>query len=259
MPDCFYVARGDGFAATELTRGPWDADAQHASPPAALLGRAIAGHVTRDDLQVVRITYEVLRPVPITTLGVTTTTRWEGRSVWRVDASLSAGGAEVMRAAALLVRTAEIALPADVGGRPPPPGPQTAHPAPFFPVAWDVGYHTGMEARFVEGSFLEAGPAVLWMRMRRPLVDDEQPTPLVRVLMVADTGNGASACLDFRRFVFINPDLTVHLHRYPTGEWVCLDASTAAEPTGIGLAVASLSDERGVIGQASQSLYVAER
>lgn len=35
--NAFYVPRGDGFESTELTRGSWDPDAQHAGPPAALL------------------------------------------------------------------------------------------------------------------------------------------------------------------------------------------------------------------------------
>ncbi len=38
MPDAFFEPSGDGFVPTELTRGPWDPDAQHAGPPAALLG-----------------------------------------------------------------------------------------------------------------------------------------------------------------------------------------------------------------------------
>ena len=41
MPDAFYERDGDRFRATELTRGPWDPGAQHAGPPAALLGREI--------------------------------------------------------------------------------------------------------------------------------------------------------------------------------------------------------------------------
>lgn len=259
MPDSFFVPAGDGFVATALTRGPWDVAAQHGSPPAALLGRAVERHVPRDDLRVARITYDILRSVPIGTVTVATTTRWEGRSVWRVDATLTADAGEVMEATALLVRVGDLPIAPELGGAPPPPGPEEAFPVPFFPVGWDEGYHTGMEARFVQGSFLDRGPGVVWMRMRHPLVDGEEPSALVRALMVADTGNGASSALDFRRYLFVNPDLTVHLHRYPEGEWVCLDAHTAAEPTGVGLAVARLADERGVIGAALQSLFIGER
>ena len=258
MPQSFYVPEGDGFAATPLTRGPWDPGSQHASPPAALLGRAVERHVARDDLQVARITFDLVRPVPIARVTVTTRTVWQGRSVWRVEASLAAA-TEVVRATALLLRTSDVQLPDGVGSQPPPTAPESGVPRDFFPVPWDVGYHTAMDARFVAGSFLDPGPATVWLRMRHPLLPDEEPSPLTRALMVADTGNGASATLDFRRFLFINTDLAVHLHRYPVDEWVCLDAATAAEPTGIGLTTSRLADRTGVIGRALQSLYIAER
>jgi hypothetical protein len=116
-----------------------------------------------------------------------------------------------------------------------------------------------MEDRFVSGSFLELGPAMVWMRLRQPLVAGEEPTPLQRTLVAADVGNGISAALDFRRFLFINVDLTVHLHRLPAGEWVCLDSVTVPEPSGIGQTDTVLLDERGPIGLAAQTLMVTER
>ena len=45
----------------------------------------------------------------------------------------------------------------------------------------------------------------------------------------------------------------------PAGEWVCLDAITIPEPTGVGLADTALRDERGPIGRALQTLLVRER
>jgi hypothetical protein len=82
---------------------------------------------------------------------------------------------------------------------------------------------------------------------------------LQRVLVAADAGNGVSAALDWTRFLFINVDLSVHLHRMPEGEWVCLDAVTVPQPSGIGMADTGLYDERGAIGRAVQTLLVAER
>ena len=91
------------------------------------------------------------------------------------------------------------------------------------------------------------------------MVAGQDISPLQRVLVVADSGNGVSATLDWRRFLFINVDLTVHLHRHPQGEWVCLDAVTLPEGDGIGLADTALLDERGPIGRAAQTLLIAER
>jgi hypothetical protein len=97
------------------------------------------------------------------------------------------------------------------------------------------------------------------MRMRQPLIEGEQPSPLQRLLAAADTGNGVSATLDLSRYIFINVDLSVHLHRLPVSEWVCLDAITVPEPNGVGLADTALHDERGPIGRALQTLLVRER
>ena len=66
MPDeAFFVPDGARYVPTELTRGPWDPDAQHAGPPAALIGRAIERLDGGEGRQVGRITYEILRAVPI--------------------------------------------------------------------------------------------------------------------------------------------------------------------------------------------------
>jgi hypothetical protein len=95
--------------------------------------------------------------------------------------------------------------------------------------------------------------------MRYPLVPDEAPSPLERVLAIADSGNGASWELDLRRWHFINPELTVHLHREAVGEWVCLDAQTTISAGGAGLATSALSDLTGPVGVGAQSLLVAPR
>ncbi len=116
-----------------------------------------------------------------------------------------------------------------------------------------------MECRFAQSSFLEDGPATAWLRMLHPLLDGEEPTPLQRALIAADSGNGISSTLDFRRYAFVNVDLTVHLHRMPVGEWVCLDSITVPEPTGIGLTDTMLFDEVGPIGRAAQTLMITER
>jgi len=173
---------------------------------------------------------------------------------------LSADGQELMRATAWVLRIAEIELPEGAMARDEaPPGPEEGWTPEFFPTGSDEGYQTGMEFRAVAGAFLEPGPATFWLRMRHPLVEGEEPTALQRALIAADVGNGISAVLDYREFVFINVDLTVHFERMPEGEWVCVDAVTRPQPTGIGTAESVLSDTGGRIGQAAQSLLIAPR
>jgi hypothetical protein len=256
--EAFYAARNGRFQPSQLTRGPWDPDAQHAGPPAALLGRALEGcDAPAAPAQIGRVTFEILGPVPLAPLTVTAAVVRPGRSVELLAASLAGPDGEVMRANAWRLQTQ--AAPLDTVGEAPPPGPDTARPQPFFPTGQDVGYHTAMEYRFVRGGFLEAGPATVWMRMRHPLVEGEEPSPLQRVLIAADSGNGVSAALDWRRWLFINTDLSVHLLRPPETDWVCLDAVTYPETHGVGLSDTTLWDERGRLGRAAQTLLVRER
>lgn len=258
MTDAFFVPLDDHrFASQEHTRGPWDPDSQHAGPPSALLGgeleRALGGPV-------VRVTFEILRPVPIGELTVETEVIRPGRSVQLAQGSLSDEKGPVLLGRAWTIRREDQDLPDDVlVCADPLPGPDAAERKPFFSGAADVGYHTAMDVLFLEGGFTEVGPAKVWMRPNVAIVEGREVTPLQRVLVAADSGNGVSSMMDHRGALFINTDLTVHLHRHPRGEWVSLDAATSLEPDGVGLAQSLLRDQDGVIGRSLQSLMVASR
>jgi hypothetical protein len=261
VPEAFYESDGDRFVATELTRGPWDPGAQHAGPPAALLGREIERLPDAGEFQVGRVTCEILRSVPIAPVRVSARILRPGRRVQLVEAELSdEGGEPLMRASAWRLRTAPLEIPAAAAiVTAPPPGPEQGAEVEFFPTGEELGYHSAMEVRFLDGGFVEPGPATVWLRMRQPLVAGEQPSPLQRVLVVADVGNGVSASLDYRRYLFINVDLTVHLERMPSGEWVCVAAQTLPQPSGNGTAESVLLDSEGRIGRALQTLLISER
>jgi hypothetical protein len=268
VSESFYEPDGDGrYVAGELTRGPWNPGAQHAGPPAALIGREIerlgGGLIGGDGgtpAQVGRVTYEVLRSVPIGPVRVSAEILRPGRRVEMFGASLTDDdGKELMRAQGWRLATGEVSFEEPPGRRQAPPGPEAGEHRPFPETGNERGYHSAVEYRFVEGAFRERGPATVWMRMGVLLLPGEEPTPLQRLLVVADSGNGVSAALDWKRYVFINVDLSVHLHRMPEGEWVCLDAVTLPETNGIGITDTALLDQRGPIGRAAQTLLVGER
>lgn len=260
MPDALYVPDGALFVPTELTRGPWSPEAQHGGAPGALLAHCVEAFDGAEGMHVARITVELLRPVPITPLAVTT--RWlrPGKKVQLVEAVLRAGDVDVARATALRIRRADLPLPSGLATAAPPPGPPAGRPSipPWAAVGWSPVYHRdAVEHRFVAGSFEQAGPSTDWIRLRVPVVAGEAVYPLSRVLAAADFGNGISWILHRGEgWMFINPDLTVYLHRLPATEWVCLEASTAVEPHGVGLAESRLWDERGPIGRSLQSLLL---
>ena len=259
--EAFFELNGEIAIPSELTRGPWDAESQHAGPPAALLGRAMERLESSGEgpMRIGRVTYEILKPVPIAPLHVEAQVERDGRRVQMLSASLRADGAEVMRARGWRLREEAVDLPGGLLPGAPARGPEDGEPGEFFPTGSEIGYHSAVEYRFVAGRFVEPGPATVWMRSRVPVVAGEEISPLGRVLVVADSGNGVSATLDWRRFLFINVDLSVHLHRLPAGEWVCLDAVTLPQPDGVGLADTLLLDEQGPLGRAAQTLLVAAR
>jgi acyl-Coa thioesterase superfamily protein/acyl-CoA thioesterase superfamily protein len=253
--DALYIRNGDVFEPTELTRGPWDPDAQHGGAPAAL----IAGELERvsDGRPFARIALHLLKPVPLTPLTLETEIDRDGRRARRLRADLKAGGETVCFAYALQLQ-----------GDP--------EPVPEVPLAGciELGPDKGVservtdytmfggdavDVRFVNGGFGQPGPATAWFRLMVSVVDGDPPSPLQRTLAAADFGNGISSAVRWDEFTFVNPELTVFLLREPDGEWIGNDAVTAIDPGGIGLADATLHDAHGPFGRALQSLYVARR
>jgi hypothetical protein len=232
VSESFFVPDGpDVFVPTDHTIGPWDARSQHGGPPAALLGRSIESAPGGEDKHIARVTFDLLRPVPLDPLSVGCEVVRPARRVDLVEASLRTGDTLVMRASAWRIRTNSLDLPEPASD--PVEGPENAASLePFGSPAThtDDYYLAAMDIRFVEGVLLAGGPATAWFRARYPLVADEDNSPLTAVLIAIDSASGISAELDPRKWLFINPDLDVHLARYPTDGWVCIDARSQIEP-----------------------------
>jgi hypothetical protein len=245
------------YLATDHTGGPWDPTKQHGGPPAALLARAAEREPSSVPSTVVRMAVEILGPVPVGEVSVASRVARAGRSVELVEAELSAGGRVAVKARAWRVRLAALELPSSA---PPaasvPPMPTEDSPGP---PDWPGGFLHALQLRFTAGSWTRPGPATAWGRLRLPLVDGEEPSGLQRLMVLADCGNGVSNALPIASWLFINPDLTVHLSRYPAGEWMCIDAATTVDPSGFGVAVSTLYDAKGPVGHGAQSLFVEPR
>ena len=262
MTDAVFHLDGARHVPTELARGPWDPGAQHGGAAAAILGRAIERFQPELGLAVTRITFELLRPVPLAPITVTTAMTRPGKRVQLVTASLQADEVEVVRATALRVAPVPRDIPDDLDA-PDHPLPDPGATAPverLIAQERPTNFSDAFELRLADGQpFGTPGPSSMWFRLRVPVVAGEEPSPLQRVLVAADFGNGISGVLDYERFVFINPDLTVYVRRPPAGVWVGLDAATWLEGGVGGYAESVLYDERGRIGRAVQALYVAPR
>ena len=241
------------LASTEHTVGPWEATDQHAGPPSALLVRALESVLPADGW-LARVSVDLLGPIPVAELEVTARVVRPGRSVQLAEAELAVAGRPVARAGGWWHRHGDTAAVAVTVPGPDRPASARAEEGP-----WQCGYLGAMEWRWVHGHFSEPGPATVWTRMRVALVEGEEPTPTQRVLATADSGNGAGSALPLGSWLYVNTELTVHLLRPPTGEWVCLDAATDIGPTGGGVAVSRLFDTAGLTGRGAQALVVRPR
>jgi hypothetical protein len=172
-------------------------------------------------------------------------------------------GAEVARVRALRIRSAVLTLPDDANqaiDQPMPPPEQGVLEHTTWTTTDHVAFHShACEHSFVEGSWTQPGPIAVWIRLKHPVIEDEVPSGLERAAAAADFGNGVSASLPYEQFLFINPDLTVHLLRPPVGEWIGMRTSSYYGPAGAGLAESQLFDVEGRIGRSCQSLFVDTR
>lgn len=209
-------------------------------------------------MRLARVAVDILRPVPVGTVTVSTRTVRPGKRVALLEAVMQAGGQEVLRAQGWCIARSD-GLPVIARPEVPPAIPDPPAKTPSFHGMYTDGYVSAIDWRFASGSFDQLGPCKAWGRPRIPLLPGEDPSPMARTLLVADSGSGISATLDPARFIFINVDLTVVLQRDPAGEWVLLDAVTTMGGNGTGLCETLLYDGTGVVGSAAQTLLVAQR
>ncbi len=294
MSDSIFLPEGEGrYTPTEYARGPWDPRAQHGGAPATLIASAFERMQPGAELPFARLSFSFLRPVPLAPLRLSTSIVRPGRRVQELEAKLYAvgpadgkskeeeGGVLVCRAHALRIVPApeelpELAVQVVRDSEPPRlPGREEGHSVHFSPGGTEYTSFaaSAMEMRFLHGRPLKGqlpevgvssahtpvGTAGVWMRLRRPVLPGEAPTPLVCTMAAADFGNGIAAVLPFDEYVFINADLAITLNRRPEGEWIGLDARTLLHPGGIAWAQSVMHDERGPFGLATQALVVQPR
>lgn len=252
------------YRSTPLANAGWYDEGQHGGAFAAL----VAGHIeqsvpTLTEMQVSRLTVEIFRVIPLVALRIETEVVREGKRIQNVQAKVfDDDGLLLSTATVQRLRIARLPIPAEAG----PPDLHIPRPDEVdgrVGEAWGVGtrdktmfHRHAMEVREVVGGFEEEGPGTVWMRLTKPIVAGRRTTPLQRVVATADFSNGISRALDYNEWVFMNPDLTVHVSRYPEGDWIALAAESTYGHEGRGVATATLWDDTGWLGRSTQSLYL---
>lgn len=246
-----------------ICTGPWDPTTMHGGPPLALCGRYLADHGEGQEVfHLARVSVELVRPIPLAPLTVDVIETRAGRRIQLLDAVVRADdGTELVYARGMRIRRADNGIDESQIDMPGPldvVAPEEATPVVHgYDLPRGGFYLDAFEIRSCDGrSFGPLGPSAAWFKLVVPVFAGEPIGPLDRALTIGDFGNGISNVTPKQSHVYINPDVSVHLHRLPVGEWVVSDAVSHVRSDGFGTASAVLADRSGRIGVANQSLLV---
>lgn len=271
LPDAAYFAApepyrhdgldGEWFQPSDYARGPWSPDALHGGPVAAVLSRALERSFPT--VRLMRITVDLVRPVPMAGFAIVAEVIRPGRLIAATRATLYSGGGTVCAIAnGMHLANADepvIESSADNSGAV-LPRLADSHPGPFVSVAADDGltrFGHSVTMRYPAGETPDPGPTRFWMRSL-PIIDGEQPSPFQRICPLSDCGNAFSRHANPHAggLGFINPDLTIALHRDPLGDWAGMHSTSQWQPQGVGLVTSQIFDDLGLIGTAMQTLLL---
>lgn len=251
------------YESTPLANAGWYEEGQHGGALAAL----IVGHVeavpTLTEMQIARITVEIFRVVPLVPLTLETRIVREGKRIQMLQVDVSDHEDTLMCWATIQrLRMADRPLP-EIAATEAVELTSPEDAARPDTSTWGVGdgdntmfHRHAIEVREIHGGYDSPGPGGVWIRTTKPPIAGQEPSPAQRAVIAADFCNGISRKLDASEWVFMNSDLTVHLGRYPTGEWVALDAVSSYSDLGRGVASGTLWDQSLWVGRSAQTLYI---
>ncbi len=234
-----FTPDGDLLVPSKSAASPWSDEMLNGHHIGGLVAWGVQCDDPDADLQLSRLTVDMLRPVPMRPLRVQTRRSRDGRRLRAVDVSVLDGDVEVIRGSALLLRRSE--HPDGEPWAPAPwnvPPPEAIEPGPTGAMSWEI-------RRISDWT---SGPGRVWMRELSEFVAGHPLTPMLRAALMADftnpLANSGPAGL-----AFINADVTMYLARDPRGEWIGLEVAGHLGAEGVAVGTAWMYDQDGRIGQ----------
>ncbi len=241
MTESYFLRAGESFEARDIAAGPWSPDMLHGRLLGGLAARALETEFVDPGTRVARLTVDLFRPAGFEEIHVSTAIVRRGRRITVADAVVTVGEHDVASARAVVLAE----------GEPPPgtiwaaatwesPHPSTLPPPP--PRADDlVEVESLWEIRMHEGGFESSDRARVWTNETGRLVEDEDITPFVRAALSSDLASPLANAGDVG-VGYINGDYTLAMARYPTSDWVGLEAATHLASDGIAVGACTLYD-----------------
>ncbi len=260
-----FYDEGGKLHPSHLATGPWYKGTQHGSAMMLLAALAAEQFPSEIERQVTRLTVDMMKAAPIAPIELQTMVRKGGKNMEVLDISILNEGQEFVRASAMRFRIDEVPVAERIKFKGDVPVlPEPLAESLFTEAAHREGFHHAIEIRID----VHANPAIMWLRLRQPVIGNQPATPLLRVAAAADwtyavpsiahrvvTGEGFNS----QPYYGINPDTTINLHRPATGEWIGIQSNPTYDNLGVGTVMGQLFDQLGPIGYSTQSVLLRHR
>lgn len=251
----YFTRTGESrFTATEHVSGAWNTEEQHVAPPFGLMVHAIQqDHAARRDtaLPIGRLSFDILGTFTLDEVDISIRVLRPGRTIELAEATLSQGGRAAVILRAWFMQTFDTS--AIAANELPPIRARDGMGEGRIAQEWPGGCVRSIDVRTEQE---HPGRAVSWVRPRVPLLPDEPSSDVARIIGMVDFANGLSPRQAIDSVAFPNLDLTIHMFREPSGEWLGYDSTVTYGASGIGLTHTYLHDEHGPFGVAAQCLTV---
>lgn len=239
------------YRSTIHAQGAWNPHEQHMAPASGIIAAELECFQPRDDVRIGRISYDIYGLIAAGEFTITTRVIRPGKTIELLESDMHSNGRTCIVARAWrmgIQNSSEVAALEDG---------TIAHPDTLANwdgmACWPGGYIQSIEVKADDNR--RAGKGIVWLNNQKNMVENQPTSDFVHLMGMVDTANGVvpRQGSDFI-WAFPNLDLQIHLHRYPAGRWLGLDAVQQFGSDGIGLTSAILHDEHGPFGRSEQIL-----
>lgn len=243
------------YQPSENTQGAWNEKEQHMGPATGVICKELEHFQPREDLQIGRISLDILGMIHLEEFSITTRLIRPGRTIELIESVFEAKGRTCIVARAWRMQTADTSPVEGIEDRIIPNHSTLSHWDGMGNV-WSGGYIKSITPKLKMGES-RPGKSIAWLSNALEMVEGEPTSGFVKLMGMVDTMNGLAVRQEGGfQYMFPNVDLQLHLYRIPVGRWLGLDIQQQYGANGIGLTSAVLHDEKGAFGHAEQILTV---
>jgi acyl-coenzyme A thioesterase PaaI-like protein len=255
MCEPWFRPEGGGLRATGVATSPHAPGAQHGAAVAALVARAADLVPTDRPMDIVRITVDLTKMVPVGLVTVATSIRRDGRRLQVLDVTVSVDGEPRSRSEVLRTLRAELIDQDDLSplldGDQIPVVPLDERPTDS---PWQMSpFMRGIDCTF---EAYQPGRGLYSLRLNDQMVEGEVMTPATRAAVAADLVMTAGGLAP--GYAIVNTDISLSMNRLPVGDVVRI-ASTVRLNRSWGSSHGTLYDELGQFASVGKSLLVLGR